>query len=99
MQELEPTWGRMLAVWWLIFWRSLIGSFVVGAVIGFVFGFIGRLLGVSQTVHQILPILGGLAGLCWSFLVIRMALRKRYGDFRIALVPLEAPPVRIPPRI
>jgi len=30
-------------------------------------------------------------GLAWGFVVLRMALRKHYSGFRIALVPVAAP--------
>jgi hypothetical protein len=87
MEELEPTWNRVLAVWWLIFWRSLVGSVVIGAIVGFIFGFVAAMLGISQTViQQGASLLGGLVGLVWSLLVVSMALKKKYGDFRIALV-------------
>jgi len=88
MHELEPTWGRTIAVWWLIFWRGLLGSMLLGGVIGFVFGFTAALSGMSpQTIAAISPFLGALVALPWAVLVVQMALRKQYSDFRIALLP------------
>jgi hypothetical protein len=34
MQELETTWPRVLAVWWLIIWRGLVGAFLLGVALG-----------------------------------------------------------------
>ena len=88
MQELEPTWGRTIAVWWLIFWRGLLGSMVLGGVIGFIFGFLAAMSGMTvQQIQTISPFLGVIVALPWAVLVVRMALRKHYSDFRIALVP------------
>jgi hypothetical protein len=88
MQELEPTWGRTIAVWWLIFWRGLLGSMLLGGVIGFIFGFVAAMSGMSpQQIATISPFLGAAVALPWAILVVKMALQKTYSDFRIALVP------------
>jgi hypothetical protein len=88
MQELEPTWSRALRIWWLLLWRGILGAALIGAVAGFVVGFIGGLTGVpTATITLVSGILGGLIGIGWAIVVVRMALRKRYGDFRIVLVP------------
>jgi hypothetical protein len=34
---------------------------------------------------------GGLVGLAWGFVALRMALRKTYSGFRVALVPVATP--------
>jgi uncharacterized membrane protein len=88
MQELEPTWGRALRVWWLIVWRSMLGAIVFGAIVGGIFGFVVGILQLpAQIITTFAPLLGGSIGLVWAVMVTRMALRKRYSDFRIALVP------------
>ena len=91
MQELEPTWPRVLSVWWLISWRGIVGAVLLGAAAGFVLGFVVALL---QLPEQIITVgggvMGGIIGLVWVVVVIRMALRKKYGDFRIALLPRDA---------
>ena len=91
MQELEATMSRALRVWWLIVWRGIVGASVIGAVAGFVLGFAGTLAGMPPaTITLTSGILGGIIGIVWMIVVVRMALRKRYGDFRIALVPRGA---------
>jgi hypothetical protein len=88
MQELEPSWNRVIAVWWLIFWRGTLGGVLLGGVVGFIEGFIGGMLGASpQSITLVTSISGGVVGFAWFIMVVRMALRKHYGDFRIALVP------------
>ncbi|MGH6767636.1 MAG: hypothetical protein ACRECO_01300 [Xanthobacteraceae bacterium] len=90
MQELEPTWGRALSVWWLITWRSMLGAVVLGAIVGGIFGFIVAMAGGSpQLIGAVSPFLGMIVGLVWVIAVVRMALRKKYSGFRIALVPRE----------
>jgi hypothetical protein len=87
MQELEPTWQRALSVWWLIVWRAGLGSVVMGAVAGFVFGFIGAIVGVPRSVITVgSGLLGFIIAIVWGIIVVRMALRKKYGEFRIALI-------------
>jgi hypothetical protein len=88
MQELDPTLSRALRVWWLIMWRATLGALALGAVAGAVLGFVGALAGLPMASIQLAGgILGGLIGIGWMIVVVRMALRKRYGEFRIALVP------------
>lgn len=87
MQEMEITWSRVAAVWWLIAWRAGLGGALIGAVLGFVIGFVGAALGASlQGITITSSLVGALVGLFWSLVVVRMALRKQYGDFRLALV-------------
>ena len=91
MQELEPTWPRVLSVWWLISWRGMVGAVLLGAVAGFVLGIVVALLHLPEQVITLGGgVMGGIIGLVWVVVVIRMALRKKYGDFRIALLPRDA---------
>ena len=88
MLELEVTWKRVAAVWWLVLWRSLLGSVLLGGVFGFVIGFVAAM--AKYDVKEITPyisIAGGLIGLAWGFVVFGLDLRKRYSGFRLALVP------------
>jgi hypothetical protein len=83
----EVTWRRVLAVWWLIVWRALLGGAALGFIAGFLVGFIGLLAGLPQDVRLIISgVLGALASLIWGIIVLRMALRKTYADFRIVLI-------------
>jgi len=88
MQELEPTWQRALSVWWLIAWRAGLGSLAMGAAAGFILGFIGAIVGVPRDVSSVgAGLLGFVIAIVWGVIVVRMALRKKYGEFRIALIP------------
>jgi hypothetical protein len=94
-QELEVSWGRALRVWWAMAWRCLLAvplGGLVGCVIGGVIGAIGGALRLDTTRIQILVqlvtvpvglVLGGLVGI-WA---TRAVLRKRFKEFRIALIP------------
>ncbi len=86
MQELEATWPRVIAVWWLVFWRGAVGATLFGAVVGFVVGFMFALLKIPfQPWHT--GVLGMVIGLIWILIVFRMAFGKQYRDFRIVLAP------------
>jgi ABC-type uncharacterized transport system permease subunit len=67
-----------------------LGALVIGFAVGFLLGFVLGALGVPLT--QITPI-SGLAGLLggvfWTLFCLKMALKKKYRDFRIILVPRE----------
>ena len=90
--ELEPTLKRTLSVWWLIAWRGTLCGALMGGVLGAVIGIVWFAFeGSQQTLQIVTTILGGLVGLAWGFVVLRMALRKKYSGFRIALVPVAMP--------
>lgn len=91
MPELQVTWRRLASVWWLITWRSGVGAVLIGAAFGFIIGVVGTLAGMGpQAIQTIATFAGAAIGLGWAIYVLRMAFRKRYGDFRIALVPVTA---------
>ena len=88
MQELDVTWNRVLSVWWLIVWRAALGGAIIGAVVGFIVGFTEDEAGVTpQTITLSSGIVGAVVNLIWSLFIVRMALRKKYGEFRLAMVP------------
>jgi hypothetical protein len=90
MAELEITWERVVCVWWLVLWRSLIGGFVVGICVAAPFVLLAETSG--DVLHSPFFTLAGIIGplaiyFGWWPVVIHMALKKRYSGFRIALVP------------
>lgn len=87
MQELELTWKRIIAVWWLLTWRGALGSVLLGAAGGAIDGaFAGAMGATPKAVAWTLEIIIGVLGIIWILFVVRMALRKRYSDFRLAAV-------------
>lgn len=91
MSDGNLSWDSVLRVAWLLFWRGLVG----GIAIGFVLGFCVNLV-LAYAFHVVLgssmnAAMGAIVMLLWWPVVVRMALRKRYRDFRIALVPHAAP--------
>ncbi|MHC2338808.1 GYF domain-containing protein [Bradyrhizobium sp. USDA 4454] len=90
LQELDVTLGRLLRIYWLFIWRSLLGSILIGAVLGFIIGFVLAVLGAPKTlVQSTTGLAGAIVGFIWSIVCLRMALEKKYSDFRIALLPRE----------
>ena len=89
--ELEPTFERTISVWWLLIWRGTICGALMGGMLGVVIGAVWYALQLSpENMQMVAKIAGGLVGLAWGFVVLRMALRKNYSGFRIALVPVVA---------
>ena len=90
MQELDPTWGRVMSVWWLLAWRTMVGAILLGALAGGVFGGVAALADwPADKIQSVSAVLVGVIGALWGIVVVSMALKKRYGDFRIALVPIS----------
>jgi len=48
LREVEITIGRLLRIYWLLFWRGMVGGLVIGAAFGFVIGFIMGAAGFAQ---------------------------------------------------
>ena len=89
-RDLELTWTRVLAVWWLIIWRTALLGTVALLVLGFVLGFVLGALGVERATLNLVGQIFGMAVYALTILItLRMALNKRYGGFRIALVALD----------
>ena len=92
-QELEVTWGRVFSVWWLMVWRFSIFIGLLSFLAGVFLAAIVILVAESRESATVLGGVAGLAvGLVVAVFVVRMALRKKYKTFRIALVPAEASP-------
>ncbi len=87
MKELEPSLPRVLRIWWLYSWRVGIGTTIIGLALGFVGLLVNTLTGASKDTIQLCnAIVGFPLMFVWMIIVLRMALRKRYEGFRIALV-------------
>ena len=98
MKEIEPRLSQAWPVMWLIIWRSTVGSmlgaFVFGFFIALMVGTVGNELGWSGTMIartiRVLSILCAVTiGISWYCVVVKMALKKRYRHFRIALVSVD----------
>ena len=87
MQELEPTWKRALSVWWLILWRGIVGSVLLSIAIIALVDALAALIGIeSKALNMIGALVVWLGSIVWGVVVVRMALQKRYRDFRLALI-------------
>lgn len=87
MTEMEPSLTRIVKVWWLIFWRAALLVVVGGTLLGQVLGVMLAWTEVSDAstvrIAEIVAwLVAGLAGL----LAVSSLFRKRFSDFRVALV-------------
>lgn len=90
--ELEPTWKRVVALWWLILWRTCVASLVVGLALSLVVGLILQLAGFEESaISAVTTPLFWLVFAAVLLPVMQMALKKHYQEFRIALAPRDAP--------
>ena len=91
--EVRPTLQRVLKVWWLIFWRGLTLGLLGGALTGFLIGILSVPLGISEENLQLpVALLGGAVGISAGIWAVSTAFKKRFSDFRIALVEIETKP-------
>jgi hypothetical protein len=86
MQRIEPGWERLISVCWILIWRGALGGalfgFVPGLVVNLMFGLAsGIVLGACASKAA-----GLLVTLLWWTVAVRIALRKKCNDSRIALV-------------
>ncbi len=86
-REIGADWSHALSVWWLLIWRGLVGVILALFAVGIVVGIVQVIIGIS---HDSVGTPGGIAGLFLGLavgvFVVRMALRKKYNSFRIALI-------------
>ncbi len=79
--QLEPTWQRAISVWWLLWWRGLIGAAIIDVIVYLILLLIGGFAGVKdETVEFTYTVVATLFGFAWLIVVHQMALRKRYRE-------------------
>lgn len=78
--ELAVTNRRVLSFWWLLVWRVALGAGAIGLCAN------ALSLRLPPAATRPVQIAGILLILGWEFIVLRMALMKRYRDFRIVLI-------------
>lgn len=83
----EVTWKRVVKVWWSLVWRYLLYSTLVGVGIGFILGLVLAIVGAfPEVIAKICGITGLVFAIPVSIVVTRIVLKKRYSDFKIALI-------------
>ena len=96
-EEVKATWWRATCVWWLIVWRASVIILVLSAAASAAFYYAITVRGVQFDIPRLVA-----EGALYScilvplvlLIVVRMALRKSYRNFRIVLfhpVPRERP--------
>jgi hypothetical protein len=90
MREIEPGWNEIVRVTWLLLWRAVAGGFVMSFLLGLIVNsaalfVLGRILGTQANL-----VIGVAVALIWWPQVVRMALKKRFRGFRLALIATDA---------
>jgi hypothetical protein len=90
MREIEPGWNEIDRVTWLLLWRAVAGGFVMSFLLGLIVNsaalfVLGRILGTQANL-----VIGVAVALIWWPQVVRMALKKRFRGFRLALIATDA---------
>lgn len=92
MQELEPTLGRVLRVWWALTWRLFVISIIVMLILGVVLGILFTAMGKQELGALWTQIIGNLVLIpiaIWGFSYL---FELRFGQFRLALVAIMPEP-------
>jgi hypothetical protein len=91
--ELEMTWSRAVRVWWALFWRVAVFSYLVDLFAGFF------LSAIAARVHWPLVVAAVVTGvmavsiiLGVSLIVTKVVLAKDFGGFRLAALASNRPP-------
>jgi hypothetical protein len=89
--KLEPTWERVMAVWWLMAWRSLVGGLLLSGMVYFIIRFIGQAFDESTTDNMavMMVIISWVVAWAWNVAVVKMALQKKYSQFYLVLAPTD----------
>lgn len=91
---LRPVWRRTVRVWWTFTWRSVVYtvllSFLANVSLGIVTGMLSEMNRIMAVVVPIIQglMIGAAVGL---FVVYSNILDEEFGDFRVVLLPREAP--------
>lgn len=86
MREIEPGWNEVVRITWFLIWRAVLGGFVMGFVLGLIVNLTaGYAFGMMMRSEVNLAI-GLVVALLWWPMVVRMALKKRFQGFRLALI-------------
>jgi hypothetical protein len=86
MQEVEPGWNEIARITWFLVWRAAVGGFVASFVLGLIVNLVaGYAFGVVMSTGVNLAIGAGIAIIWWP-IVVRMALKKNFQGFRLALI-------------
>jgi hypothetical protein len=86
VKELPATWGRVVGVWWLITWRTVLGAMAIYVIIGSIVASVLYYTGEIKIMPLVMLPIYIVGWNAWNFVVIRMAVRKGYKKFHIALV-------------
>lgn len=90
----EVTWARASRVWWSLFWRTVLFTFLGGFIVSSVLGFLLAQAGVDpETTFLVCQTCAFIVGIPIGILITGVVLGKRFPDFRIVLVK-EEPAVR-----
>ncbi len=86
----QPTFRRAAIVWWALLWRAILFGGGAGFVVGFIEGLFGVQFGVSDvTIRYLTFVSGAIVGVPVGIWVVQLALKKRYREFTICLVPTQ----------
>ena len=90
MREIQPGWDEILRITWLLIWRAMLGGFAMGFVLGIVVNLTAVYAFGTYLNSETNLAIGLVVALVWWPQVVRMALKKRFKGFRLALVATEA---------
>lgn len=78
------TWASVFKIWWLMTWRATVGSIATGVTGGIIIAVVGMLLGWPPLLRTVVIFaLCTVIAVIWRIAAVRMALEKRYSDFRL----------------
>jgi hypothetical protein len=86
MREIEPGWNEIARITWLLLWRAIVGGFVMSFLLGLIVNSIAIFAFGAMVGTQVNLAIGGVVALAWWPQIVRMALKKHFRGFRLALI-------------
>lgn len=84
--ELEVTTKRVFMIWWAYCWRSVIISGGIGVLLASITDVIMEALNYSPYSIKIDNLVGFIGAVTTQIFVLKLVLKKKFHEFRIALI-------------
>ena len=84
--SLQITWGRTLRIWWSFIWRYILCTLIFEAILIFLATFSLMAVGRTDLSQFVYSVIGIIAAIPFSIIVLNKILQKQFKEFSIGLV-------------
>jgi hypothetical protein len=91
----EPSWSTAAKIWWRIFRRSILSSFILWFLIGFLIGIAVTLLDIEQDITLLSSIVWGICWMLINIFFVKKVINKKFDWYVLQLVKIDQSNVEI----